>query len=159
MTRIFGSSVTAIVLGAIVSAAAVQERRMRVPQLQTPITAKYLQLGADRGVLGGPDGNERPTPDGVGRFRHFERGSPAPTYGRHHVKGHAATCGRGCPRRKDPPAPLIGWQTAETTVRCRTGGIESYVSGIAMCPPRMIWLSSLEERAVTGHITAVPGLE
>jgi hypothetical protein len=88
MKRVLGLSIVAIVLGAILSAAA-QERRMRVPQLQTPITAKYLELGADRSVLGTPQGDERPTPDGVGRYRHFERGSIywSPSTGAHEVHG------------------------------------------------------------------------
>jgi uncharacterized protein with LGFP repeats len=39
------------------------------------IRAKWEQLGWEQGVLGYPTTDELPTPDGVGRFNHFQRGS------------------------------------------------------------------------------------
>lgn len=88
MKRLLVSWLVAIVLTVVVSAS-VQERRMRVPQLQAPIAQKYLELGGERSVLGRPTGDERATPDGVGRFRHFEHGSIYwhPSTGAHEVHG------------------------------------------------------------------------
>jgi hypothetical protein len=39
------------------------------------IRAKYLELGAEAGLLGYPTTDETATPDRVGRFNHFQRGS------------------------------------------------------------------------------------
>jgi hypothetical protein len=39
------------------------------------IREHYVALGAERGLLGYPATDETGTPDGVGRFNHFERGS------------------------------------------------------------------------------------
>ncbi|HEX8538595.1 MAG TPA: peptidoglycan DD-metalloendopeptidase family protein [Cystobacter sp.] len=39
------------------------------------IRVKWEQLGWEQGVLGYPTTGEVPTPDGVGRFNHFQRGS------------------------------------------------------------------------------------
>lgn len=39
------------------------------------IRAKYLALGAEASVLGYPTTDETATPDGIGRFNHFESGS------------------------------------------------------------------------------------
>lgn len=88
MKRALVSSLVVTVLTAVLSGA-VQERRMRVPQLQAPIAQKYAELGGEGGVLGRPQGDERATPDGVGRFRHFERGSIYwhPSTGAHEVHG------------------------------------------------------------------------
>lgn len=41
----------------------------------TPISDKYAQLGGPGGFLGSPTTPETSTPDGVGRFRHYEHGS------------------------------------------------------------------------------------
>src|SRR4029450_13386572 len=41
----------------------------------TPISDKYAQLGGTAGFLGQPTIAETPTPDGVGRYRHYEGGS------------------------------------------------------------------------------------
>ena len=38
----------------------------------TPISDKYAQLGGAGGFLGQPTIAETPTPDGVGRYRHYE---------------------------------------------------------------------------------------
>lgn len=53
------------------------------------ILAEYLALDGDRGLLGYPTTDERPTPDGIGRYNHFERGSIYWTYatGAHEVHG------------------------------------------------------------------------
>lgn len=39
------------------------------------ILAEYLSLGADKGFLGYPTTDERVTPDGIGRYTHFQGGS------------------------------------------------------------------------------------
>lgn len=39
------------------------------------ILAKYRELGAEASILGYPTTDETKTPDGVGRFNHFQRGS------------------------------------------------------------------------------------
>jgi hypothetical protein len=74
------------VLAAAPSAIA-QQNRMRASQL--PIVTKYGELGGERSVLGRAVGDERPTPDGIGRFRHFEHGSIYwhPATGAHEVHG------------------------------------------------------------------------
>jgi hypothetical protein len=53
------------------------------------ILGKYLDLGADGGLLGYPTTDELTTPDGLGRYNHFERGSIYWTYrtGAHEVHG------------------------------------------------------------------------
>ena len=54
------------------------------------ITRRNVLLGATAAAaLGRPASDERPTPDGVGRFRHFERGSIYwhPATGAHEVHG------------------------------------------------------------------------
>jgi hypothetical protein len=88
MKRLLASSMVALALAPMLSAA-VQQQRMRVPAVQAPIERKYLELGGEQSVLGRPQGEERPTPDGVGRFRHFERGSIYwhPSTGAHEVHG------------------------------------------------------------------------
>jgi len=45
------------------------------------ILNEYLSLGAEAGFLGYPTTDERSTPDGAGRYNHFERGSIYWTYG------------------------------------------------------------------------------
>ncbi|MDY7232691.1 N-acetylmuramoyl-L-alanine amidase [Hyalangium rubrum] len=53
------------------------------------IRAKWEQLGWERSVLGYPLTDETTTPDGVGRFNHFQNGSIywTPTTGAHEVHG------------------------------------------------------------------------
>jgi hypothetical protein len=53
------------------------------------ILSEYLALDADRGFLGYPTTDERATPDGTGRYNHFERGSIYWTYhtGAHEIHG------------------------------------------------------------------------
>ena len=55
----------------------------------TPISDKYAQLGGAAGFLGQPTIAETWTPDGVGRFRHYEGGSIYwhPRTGAHEVHG------------------------------------------------------------------------
>lgn len=55
----------------------------------TAIDIKYQQLGGANGFLGSPTINETTTPDGVGRFRHYQNGSIYwhPNTGAHEVHG------------------------------------------------------------------------
>ena len=55
----------------------------------SPIDEKYLALGGNTGWLGEPEIGERITPDGIGRFRHFQGGSIYwhPKTGAHEVHG------------------------------------------------------------------------
>ena len=59
------------------------------PLLKTAITVKFEALGGAKGFLGKPLGAEAQTPDGRGRFRHFEGGSIYSTgeTGAHEVHG------------------------------------------------------------------------
>lgn len=58
-------------------------------QTMGAIDAKYQALGGCASVLGKPTTNELATPDGVGRFNHFEHGSIywTPSLGAHEVHG------------------------------------------------------------------------
>ena len=53
------------------------------------IRSKFGQTGWESGILGFPTTDETKTPDGVGRFNHFERGSIywKPTISAHEVHG------------------------------------------------------------------------
>jgi uncharacterized protein with LGFP repeats len=53
------------------------------------IQAKWAALGWERSVLGYPLTDETGTPDGIGRFNHFEKGSIyfTPSTGAHEVHG------------------------------------------------------------------------
>jgi LGFP repeat len=53
------------------------------------IRTKWQQLGSETSALGYPITGERPTPDGVGRYNHFQRGSIywTPSTGAHEVRG------------------------------------------------------------------------
>ena len=55
----------------------------------TPVSDKYAQLGGPGGFLGQPTIPENSTPDGVGRYRHYEHGSIYwhPRTGAHEVHG------------------------------------------------------------------------
>jgi hypothetical protein len=55
----------------------------------TDIDIKYAQLGGSTGFLGSPVINESVTPDGIGRYRHFQGGSIYwhPSTGAHEVHG------------------------------------------------------------------------
>jgi hypothetical protein len=55
----------------------------------SPIDEKYLALGGGASFLGQPEIGERITPDGIGRFRHFQGGSIYwhPDTGAHEVHG------------------------------------------------------------------------
>src|SRR5450432_72446 len=67
--------------------------------MATPVGDKYAQLGGAKGFLGAPTTAEAPTPDGVGRYRHFAGGSIYwhPSAGAHEVhgliRGHWAALG------------------------------------------------------------------
>jgi hypothetical protein len=57
--------------------------------VQGAIQSRYVSLGSEGGVLGFPVTDERPLPDGVGRYNHFEGGSIywKPSVGAHEVHG------------------------------------------------------------------------
>jgi uncharacterized protein with LGFP repeats len=66
------------------------------------IAAEWAALGFERSVLGYPVNDESGTPDGVGRYNHFQRGSIywSPATGAHEVHGfiHAEWAGLGWER-------------------------------------------------------------
>ena len=53
--------------------------------IQGPIREKWISLGGKNGPLGNVTGNEKPTPDRIGRFNDFEKGAIywTPTLGAH----------------------------------------------------------------------------
>lgn len=59
------------------------------PSYATPISDKYTQLGGTSSFLGNPTNQETTTPDGVGKFRHYQHGSIYwhPNTGAHEVHG------------------------------------------------------------------------
>jgi uncharacterized protein with LGFP repeats len=59
------------------------------PEVQGAIRIKWEQLGGEGSFLGLPTTEELPTPDGVGRFNHFQGGSIywTPQTGAHEVHG------------------------------------------------------------------------
>ena len=59
------------------------------PEVQGAIRIKWEQLGGEGSFLGLPTTDELPTPDGVGRFNHFQGGSIywTPQTGAHEVHG------------------------------------------------------------------------
>ncbi|MFF8846445.1 hypothetical protein ACF08N_27635 [Streptomyces sp. NPDC015127] len=77
-------AVTALVVQAPSAAADVCGR-----QVVGDILAKYEQMGGETSLLGCPTTDELPTPDGRGRYNHFEGGSIywTPTTGAHPVWG------------------------------------------------------------------------
>ena len=64
-------------------------RRQTVFEVHGAIRARYLALGAEASVLGYPVTDETGTPDGIGRFNHFQAGSIywTPSTGAHEVHG------------------------------------------------------------------------
>jgi uncharacterized protein with LGFP repeats len=62
----------------------------------TPISDRYAQLGGSGGFLGSPTTTEKFTPDGLGRFRHYQHGSIYfhPQTWVHEVHGMIRTAGR-----------------------------------------------------------------
>jgi len=58
-------------------------------QVYGEIGKKWQQLGAQGGFLGAPLNDETGTPDGIGRFNHFQGGSIywTPATGAHEVHG------------------------------------------------------------------------
>ncbi|MGH7601415.1 MAG: LGFP repeat-containing protein, partial [bacterium] len=82
----FTKVVSLCVISPLVGSAA-----MGHPTLQSnsPIQIKYNQLGGAQGFLGKPATEERATPDGIGKFRHFAGGSIYwhPKTGAHEVHG------------------------------------------------------------------------
>jgi len=67
------------------------------------ILGKYLELGGEGGFLGYPTTDETATPDGVGRYNHFERGSIYWTQatGAHEVHGEIRNRWQ-----------VLGWETS-----------------------------------------------
>ena len=59
------------------------------PLFATPISDKYAQLGGTSGFLGSPTIPESTTPDGIGKYRHYQGGSIYwhPQTGAHEVHG------------------------------------------------------------------------
>jgi hypothetical protein len=62
---------------------------MQKPKAIGAIREKWLELGGENGFLGEPQTNELKTPDGVGRYNHFQGGSIywTPATGAHEVHG------------------------------------------------------------------------
>lgn len=61
------------------------------PSGPSPIEQKYAALGGASGFLGAPTiPEERTTPDGIGRYRHYQRGSIywTPQTSAHEVHGY-----------------------------------------------------------------------
>src|SRR5262249_18443167 len=65
------------------------KRRLVMPSVMGAIRDKWLQLGGSAWFLGEPLTDETTTPDGVGRFNHFQGGSIywTPHTGAHEVHG------------------------------------------------------------------------
>ena len=63
--------------------------RIQGEQMPDPISEKYASLGGPNGFLGMPTTDELITPDGIGRFRHYQGGSIywSPRSGVHEVHG------------------------------------------------------------------------
>jgi uncharacterized protein with LGFP repeats len=63
--------------------------RLIMPSVIGDIRDKWISLGGPQSFLGNPLTDETPTPDGRGRFNHFEGGSIywTPTTGAHEVHG------------------------------------------------------------------------
>ena len=63
--------------------------RTNAHEVHGAIRAKWNTLGAERGLLGYPTTDELTTPDGEGRFNHFQHGSIywTPSTGAHEVHG------------------------------------------------------------------------
>jgi hypothetical protein len=78
-----------VLLGAISLLAGSAAMGNPILQSNRPIRIKYSQLGGAQGFLGKPTAEERSTPDGGGKFRHFESGSIYwhPQTGAHEVHG------------------------------------------------------------------------
>lgn len=68
------------------------------------IRSKFGQTGWESGILGFPTTDETKTPDGMGRFNHFERGSIywKPTISAHEVHGLIHTCWANNDWEKNP---------------------------------------------------------
>ena len=80
---------------------AIDESRLRIPpplvsadtsnahEVHGAIHAKYLALGAETSILGYPTTDETGTPDGIGRYNHFQAGSIywTPNTGAYEVHG------------------------------------------------------------------------
>ncbi|HEX6012960.1 MAG TPA: hypothetical protein VFY87_14405 [Geminicoccaceae bacterium] len=78
------------IIGEIALAFQQRESTARAPgKVQGAIRDKWMELGAEQGPLGQPLTDETPTPDGVGRFNHFQGGSIywTPGTGAHDVHG------------------------------------------------------------------------
>jgi hypothetical protein len=69
----------------------------------TAIDERYAALGGPKGFLGQPVGPEMPTPDTVGRFRHFQGGS---------IYWHPATDAHEVHGRIRDKWSSLGWETS-----------------------------------------------
>ena len=97
-----------------------------------PIDDHHAALGGDGGVLGAPTGPELSTPDGIGRFRHYLRGSVywSPVTQAHEVHGAivAAWSGMGWERSPlgypltDELAPRTGSGASTSSRTARSTG-------------------------------------
>ena len=82
----------AAILAAAAAAAAVRPPKPSITtthEVHGAILEKYQELGAESSFLGYPTTDESGTPDGVGRFNHFQAGSIywTPSTGAHEVHG------------------------------------------------------------------------
>ena len=70
----------------------------------SPIDDHHAALGGDGGLLGAPTGPELSTPDGIGRFRHYLRGSVywSPVTQAHEVHGAIAAAWSGMGWERSP---------------------------------------------------------
>ncbi|WP_433028040.1 galactose oxidase-like domain-containing protein [Actinomycetospora sp. CA-053990] len=70
----------------------------------SPIDDHHAALGGDGGLLGAPTGPELSTPDGIGRFRHYLRGSVywSPVTRAHEVHGAIAAAWSGMGWERSP---------------------------------------------------------
>ncbi len=74
---------------AVLAAAAVLTVTPGASAAPSPVDTHHAALGGTRSVLGSPVGAELPTPDRVGRYRHYQQGSIywTPRTGAHEVHG------------------------------------------------------------------------
>ena len=111
------------------------------------IYKKYLDLGAEKSILGFPVTDETGTPDGVGRFNHFEQGSIywTPASGAHEIHGEIRT-----------KWASLGWEkgflgypvTDEFTTPDRIGRFTHFQGG------SIYWTPTLRANAVKKEICA-----
>ncbi|MFY0568179.1 peptidoglycan DD-metalloendopeptidase family protein [Archangium lansingense] len=111
------------------------------------IRAKWEQLGWEKSYLGYPTTDEQATPDGVGRYNHFERGSIyfTPATGAHEVIGDINTKWVALGRE----AGLLGYPlTDETKTPDGVGRFNHFQNG------SIYWTSTTGAHEVHGPIRA-----